>query len=176
MSHTPLYRMESLKKAQEARRGKPSWNAGTSQGWKDKRGYRWVYITENGKRRAIREHRLVMERHLGKKLSPEEVVHHRNGQRDDNAINNLEVTTWDAHTMGHHKGSVRTDSQKRSLEVLANYREEAKRLKALNSTLLEALETLKHFCIDRMNTTNCPLGRGAQLLHRYPLGFTIHLL
>jgi HNH endonuclease len=47
----------------------------------------------SGKGQYVFEHILVMEGILGRHLRPEESVHHRNGVRDDNRPENLELWT-----------------------------------------------------------------------------------
>lgn len=58
-----------------------------SAGWTNPSGYRLVSV--NGK--SLLEHRVVMERHLGRELFAHENVHHVNGVKDDNRIENLEL-------------------------------------------------------------------------------------
>lgn len=49
----------------------------------------------------IYEHRLVMERHLERFLDQSEKVHHKNEDKLDNRIENLEVLTHKDHLTGH---------------------------------------------------------------------------
>lgn len=69
----------------------PNWKGGTI---KDKDGYIAIHQSDHpcsDSKGYIREHRLVMEKVLGRYLRQEEVCHHFNEIRDDNREENLTV-------------------------------------------------------------------------------------
>lgn len=61
----------------------------------------YVYITINDK--LVREHRYIMEQHIGRSLSYNEVVHHINGNKSDNRLSNLEIKSRQLHAEDHGK-------------------------------------------------------------------------
>ena len=117
--------------------GTKPWNAGTSRGWTDKRGYRWIRI--GGK--SYREHRVIMSRYLGRTLRGDEIVHHLNSDTTDNRIENLIIMAPASHTRGHHNGAKRSDMAKARMARADRDRERIRALRRCLSDVLDWMES-----------------------------------
>jgi hypothetical protein len=74
-------------------------------------GYRYIYAPEHPqaiKMGYVAEHRLVMERKLGRPLDASEIVHHRDGNKLNNKVRNLVICrSHSEHAAEHNKTRVR---------------------------------------------------------------------
>lgn len=78
----------------------------THAGRTRKLGYWFRYRPEHpaaNSRGYVLEHRLVMEVVLGRFLTPDEAVHHRDCDKGNNTHENLQVMSWEAHARLHRE-------------------------------------------------------------------------
>lgn len=88
--------------------------------FQDPAGYLCRSRRVNGASRVVYQHREVMEGVLGRPLMDDETVHHKNGQRDDNRPENLEL--WSS---AQPAGQRVEDKVAFALEILARYEAQA---------------------------------------------------
>ena len=70
-------------------------------------GYAVRYIDGYNKKGNVKEHRYIMEQYLGRKLNNNEIVHHKDGNKLNNNIDNLEVMLRGEHSRMHRKEEIK---------------------------------------------------------------------
>lgn len=109
----------------------PSWRGGIRHA----SGYRFVLLPEHpaaNDKGYVQEHRLFMEKHLGRYLTKKERVHHINGNKADNRLENLKLYSSQREHLKEHltKGTVKNNywlGKKMQVETRLKMSESAKR-------------------------------------------------
>jgi hypothetical protein len=106
----------SVHRAQMRGEKSPAWRGGRKL---NKRGHVLVYDKDSPYADAngyVLEHRKIMMEYLGRPLKDNEVVHHINGIKTDNRIENLQVMDRGEHTVVHHTGMKRSEETRRKIK------------------------------------------------------------
>lgn len=90
--------------------------------WNGTGGYRaCTVIYKNGSRKTLMEHREVTERAIGRKLKSDEFVHHKDGNKANNDLGNLEIQGRAEHSRFHARDRYVAPIKLKCLECEKNF-------------------------------------------------------
>ena len=101
----------------------PQWKGGRINA---SNGYIWIHCPNNpmsnkcSPKGYVLEHRLIMSEKVGRYLIKNEIVHHINGIRNDNRIENLFLTQNGKHIAEHNHNRVWKDESKQKQRIKAS--------------------------------------------------------
>jgi hypothetical protein len=73
------------------------WNKKPETWWTNAKGYVEGRIWIGDKQIRVKKHRYIMACHLGRALRPDEDVHHKDGNKQNNSIENLQILSHSEH-------------------------------------------------------------------------------
>ena len=106
---------------------------------------------KDGNRVFKDEHRLIMEQYLGRKLTRKEVVHHINGDKSDNRIENLQLMTLSEHSKMHSRFRPVKEETKEKLRKKFKHRPASNRNKSSEDIIKIALKYKELKCYRKVD-------------------------
>ena len=84
--------------------------------WMNSKGYIEGKIwLPDGKQRRVKQHRWIIECQIGRRLNPQEDIHHLNGIKSDNRVENLQLIHHSGHTTLSNKNRTHRKGYKLNL-------------------------------------------------------------
>ena len=128
---------------------------GIGEKWIDSCGYIQVYMGPDYKGTgycgSVREHVLIMEQHLGRSVEKGEVVHHIDGDKTNNVLDNLQLMTVEEHNNCHAKSeSVVFELYKKGI---VGYDRDAKRYFIKETTMSEVFKDKVYLHVSNSGVT-----------------------